>query len=154
MTPEEISHYTGLDLGTSRLAAIREFDEPFMVLGQENTDTEALCNAAMRRGLNISTGGRFYHLHGKDDKGMAVEKIISWYQEYHSQVQTIALGDSPNDFSMLKRVNHPILIRSGSHFPGIEEKIPDLRITQEMGPKGWNSAVLDILGKNGKGGIS
>lgn len=145
MTPEEISHQTGLDLQAARLAATREFDEPFMVLDRKNMDVDALYDAARRKDLNITMGGRFYHLQGKNDKGVAVDKVISWYREYHPQVLTIALGDSPNDFSMLERVDHPVLIRSSRDFPGIQDLIPGLRVTQEMGPKGWNSALLEIL---------
>ena len=145
MTPEEISLLTGLGIEKSRLASEREYDEPFIVLEQEDVDTEVLYDAAKRRGLNISTGGRFYHLHGKNDKGSAVKKVISWYGECHSRVVTLALGDSPNDFSMLKQVNHPVLIRSSRHFPGVREIVPGLRITREPGPGGWNSAVVDII---------
>jgi len=59
----------------------------------------------------------------------------------------MALGDSPNDFSMLKRVNHPVLIRSSHQFPGVQALIPGVQITKEKGPKGWNAAVLDLLHK-------
>jgi len=149
MTSEEISNLTGLDHERSRLAAMREFDEPFMVLEQENVEIKALQDAAEQRDLNVTMGGRFYHLHGKNDKGVAVKKLISWYKESHQnqEVITVALGDSPNDLSMLKQVDYPVLIPSSHHFPGIGEMIPDLRITQETGPKGWNSAVLDIVGE-------
>jgi len=145
MTPEEISHLTGLDPKTSLLASEREYDEPFIVLEQDTPDVNALHAAARRRGLNITTGGRFYHLQGRIDKGEAVRKVISWYQEDHPQLVSIALGDSPNDFSMLKQVNYPVLVRASHQFPGIEDAIPGISITREMGPKGWNTAVLDLL---------
>lgn len=147
MNLDEISHLTGLDLKSSRLAAIREYDEPFIVQEPEDMDLDSLQDAARKRDLKITKGGRFYHLHGKNDKGAAVEKVISWYRDSHHQVFTIALGDSPNDFSMLKQVDCPVLIGSSHHFPDIEEMIPELRVTQEAGPKGWNSVVLDILGE-------
>jgi mannosyl-3-phosphoglycerate phosphatase len=144
MTLEEISQLTGLDLEASRLAAMREYDEPFIVTEPEPMDIGVLNEAANRRGLSVSSGGRFYHLHGKSEKGDAVEKLISWYREPCPQLLTIALGDSPNDFGMLKRVNVPVLVRSSRHFPGIEKMISNLRITHDMGPKGWNSAILEI----------
>jgi mannosyl-3-phosphoglycerate phosphatase len=147
MNPDEISHLTGLDLKSSRLAAIREYDEHFIVEEPEDMDLDSLQNAAKKRGLKITKGGRFYHLHGKNDKGAAVEKVISWYRDSHHQVFTIALGNSPNDVSMLKQVDCPVLIRSSPPFPGIGELIPALRVTPEVGPKGWNSVVLDILGE-------
>jgi mannosyl-3-phosphoglycerate phosphatase len=154
MTPEEISLLTGLDPENSRLATVREYDEPFIIQEQDDKDIDVLHNAAKQRGLQISQGGRFYHIHGKADKGEAVKKVISWYEESYPQVYSIALGDSPNDFSMLKQVDHPILIRSKQDFPGIVERIQGLEVTRDTGPEGWNSAVLKIIGKIKGGGIS
>ncbi len=145
MSLEEISHLTGLDLATSRLASLREYDEPFILVEEGERDPDTLYDAAKKRGLSLSSGGRFYHLHGKIDKGLSVEKLVAWYGEHRSHVVTMALGDSPNDFSMLKRVNHPVLIRSSREFPGVQDIIPGLQITKDKGPKGWNAAVLDLL---------
>ena len=147
MNIEEISELTGLDQKTSRLAAMREFDEPFIAVQKEILDKNALHSAAAKRGLTITSGGRFYHLQGKYDKGQAVEKLILWYKHDHKKVFSIALGDSQNDFTMLERSDFPVLIRSQSKFPELKERIPRLRVTREMGPKGWNRAILDILGK-------
>ena len=144
---EEISQLTGLDHKSSRLAAMREFDEPFLVLKKQAIDENALHKAADKRGLTVTSGGRFYHLQGKNDKGKAMEKIISWYKHEHKQVFSIVLGDSPNDFSMLELADFPVLIRSQREFPDLKREISRLRVTREVGPKGWNKAILDILGK-------
>jgi mannosyl-3-phosphoglycerate phosphatase len=145
MTPEEISSATGLDLPSARLASQREYDEPFVFMeaGIRNTDT--LHHAAGQKGLRISRGGRFYHLHGKSDKGEAMGRLVAWYRTYHPSLRTIALGDSPVDFSMLKRADYPVLIRSSNPYPELKKEIPRLKVTQEPGPRGWNAAVLDIL---------
>ena len=147
MSLEEISELTGLDLESSRLASLREYDEPFILVEEVERDSHALYEAAKQRGLNVTSGGRFYHLHGKNDKGVSVDKLVTWYSQHHSHVMTMALGDSPNDFSMLKRVAHPVLIRSSRQFPELQALIPGLQVTKEMGPKGWNAAVLEILDK-------
>jgi mannosyl-3-phosphoglycerate phosphatase len=144
MQPEEISRVTGLDLDDSLLAAEREFDEPFF-LEEDGGDLDLLHRAVYRRGLNITQGGRFFHLHGDNDKGEAVKRITSWYQEVHPHVFTAALGDSPNDFGMLRQVDYPVLIRSFRNFSGIEEHIPGVRVSREKGPKGWNTMVLNLL---------
>ena len=154
MSPEEISQLTGLDLQSAHLAAQREYDEPFLVMETEEVDIDLLRGAAERRGLNLTIGGRFYHLHGKNDKGASLERLIAWYKQFHREVLTIVLGDSPNDFSMLKSADHPILVRSARRFPELEEMIPGLKITKEMGPEGWNSTVLELLAEKARGGIS
>jgi mannosyl-3-phosphoglycerate phosphatase len=148
MSIEEISSLTGLDRQTSRLAAMREYDEPFIILEKQLPDTSALFNAAAKKGFVVTVGRRFYHLQGKNDKGQSMEKVISWYKQFHDNIVSLALGDSQNDFPMLKRADYPILVRSKSDFQTPNLKIPRLRVTNEIGPKGWNSAVLEILNTN------
>ena len=144
----EISRLTGLDKDGARLAAMREYDEPFIIEGEEPTDLAPLKRAAEKRGLSITSGGRFYHLQGKNDKGKGMELVTAWYKECHKEVLAIALGDSPNDFGMLDRADFPVLIRSRRSFTDLKKRIPRLRITDDIGPKGWNSAVLSILNRN------
>ncbi len=145
MKVDEIYRFTGLDPEASRLAAVREYDEPFVILHEQPSDRNAIFKAAEQRGLRVTAGGKFYHLQGGNDKGQSMEMIISWYKESYGRVASIALGDSPNDFPMLERADYPVLIRSRRDFPMLREKIPRLRVTGEMGPSGWNSAILDIL---------
>lgn len=145
MSIKEISQLTGLDREDSRLAAMREYGEPFTILDKKALDREALFKAATVRGLTITEGGRFFHIQGNNNKGLAVEKVVSWYKQVRGNVSSIALGDSPNDFSMLERADRPILVQSERDFSELKEKIPRLKITREKGPKGWNSAVLGIL---------
>jgi mannosyl-3-phosphoglycerate phosphatase len=148
MGVEEISRLTGLDKEGARLATRREYDEPFIIEGEEPTDLTPLIRAAEQRGLLITSGGRFYHLQGKNDKAKGVELITAWYKKYHRDILTVALGDSPNDFGMLEWADFPVLIRSQRSFPDLIKRIPRLRITDDTGPKGWNSAVINILREN------
>jgi mannosyl-3-phosphoglycerate phosphatase len=150
MTLEEISELTGLEIEQSRLAAMREYDEAF-VLTQENKGTlESLHQAALRRGYQISTGGRFHHLHGAMDKGDAIQRLIALYRARYVNVKTVGLGDSPNDFSMLRTVDHPVLLGAPNRFPELKGKLSRLTLVEKPGPLGWNEAVLDVLTKEGE----
>ncbi len=155
MDISEISRLTGLDEPSSRLAAMREFDEPFFFEGESPKDLKPLYDLAAERSLMIVSGGRFRHLLGNNHKGNAMAKLKTWYNRQYAiqgegdPIPTIALGDSPNDFSMLARADFPVLILSERSFPGLNKKIPKLKTTQYKGPKGWNAAILDIL-KNTK----
>jgi len=148
MNINEISHLTGLDQETSLLAAKREYDEPFIITAQAKVDKDILYKAAAKRGLTITEGGRFYHLQGNNDKGQAMEKVLSWYGKSCGKITSIALGDSPNDFPMLERADYPVLIRSKEEFPSLKKKLPHLRVSEKAGPTGWNSVVFDILQTN------
>jgi mannosyl-3-phosphoglycerate phosphatase len=145
MTPKEVSEVTGLSEDGSVLALSREFDEPFIISGKNDIDRAALERVAAKRGLKISRGGRFFHLHGNNDKGEAVGRLLSFYREKYGPVFALALGDSPNDYGMFRRVDQPILIRSERTFPGIESEFPGIIITDQPGPEGWNSVVLGLL---------
>lgn len=153
MNLQEISRLTGLDMASSELAAMREFDEPFIVEREDGLDLSSLYKRVAEKGLKVTKGGRFYHLHGKSDKGKAIKKLTSWYREVSPGLVTIGLGDSPNDFSMLKQVDEPILVRSSRFYPDLEREIPGIKITKEIGPEGWNSSILGILGKKNNGGV-
>ncbi|MBW1801079.1 MAG: HAD-IIB family hydrolase [Deltaproteobacteria bacterium] len=145
MDVREIRERTGLDLHSAMRASKRDFDEPFFIDQKQGKSLEALHAAAGRRGLRITEGGRFFHLHGRNDKGDAVDKITDWYKGIYPSIYSVALGDSPNDWSMLKRVDLPILIRSSRDFSDIRETIPKLTVSRKKGPQGWNEAVLEVL---------
>ena len=145
MTIDEISRLTGLEPEKARLAARREYDEPFVAPHFETSEMEALIQAASRRGLQVTEGGRFHHLHGFCDKGGALEKLVRWHEKTRGPVKTMALGDSPNDFAMLKRVDYPVLVGSSREYPGLEKALSRLRTTHEKGPAGWNAAVSALL---------
>ncbi len=145
MDINQIASLTGLDLQMARLAAQREFDEPFVIHAPAHPDLNTLRRGAEKRGLMITEGGRFFHLHGRIDKGRAMELITGLYRQTYPKVISVALGDSPNDFPLLERADIPVLVRSKRDFPDLLERIPGLVITRHEGPKGWNEAVLHIL---------
>mgnify|MGYP005630842885 CR=1 FL=1 len=151
MDVAEISRLTGLNETSAHLAAMREYDEPFIFEGETPDDLRPLHESAAERRLMVVSGGRFHHLMGNNHKGNAMARITSWYNaQYHLEghsnpIPTIALGDSPNDFPMLLRADFPVLILSERDFPDLEKKIPNLKRTPYPGPKGWNTAIFNIL---------
>ncbi len=147
MNPKEVMDLTGLSEDQCTQALDREFDEPFILADQEDTDKEELISSAVKRGLRVSEGGRFYHLHGDSDKGRAANWLISFYRKRYDPVYSIALGDSPNDFGMFDVVDQAVLIKSARLFTdiNIKERNPGIIITDKNGPEGWNEAVLGLL---------
>ena len=148
MNLEEMMDRTGLAGDQCIRALEREFDEPFIVADPVDFDKSLLFSSAAKRGLRISEGGRFFHLHGDCDKGKAVSWLISFYKKYYDQVYSMALGDSPNDFGMFDVVDQPVLVKSARCFSDINiiERFPGIIITDKYGPEGWNEAVMGLLG--------
>ena len=148
MTVEEVATLTSLSPADARLAKQRDFDEPFVVVGNDLT-LEQLRPRVEARGLRCTKGGRFYHLMGANDKGTASLRLIELYRRMARKrehtLMTIGIGDSLNDFPMLQVVDRPVLVQKpdGSYDPDID--LPNLIRGPGAGPVGWDRAVLDLL---------
>ena len=142
MDSKEIAERTGLSLKEAKIAALRRFSEPFIC---PETDFGKLEKAVGIYGLQVVRGGRFFHLQAVgQSKGNAVAYLLERFKADFGRVFSIALGDSPNDFSMLSKVNCPWLVRR----PEKEQTIPEidnLKITSKFGPEGWSEALLATL---------
>jgi mannosyl-3-phosphoglycerate phosphatase family protein len=143
MSAEEIAGLTGLSTTEAALARQRDFAEPFIF--QENPD-QVFLQSIEQVGLHW-THGRLFHIMGNHDKGKAFDILKTYYQQEGGHFQTIGLGDSLNDLPLLKKVDHPVLIRqqNGQHDSRI--KIPGILKTQCSGSEGWHEAVMFLLGK-------
>ena len=145
MSVEELVGRTNMSVLEAKMAKERDFDEPFLHTGPAYRFPRLL-KAIHDRGFKL-TQGRFYHILGNSNKGIAVSILIDLYRRKYPEcgILTIALGDSPNDLPMLQRVDRPILVQKidGSYEPAIH--IENLIRADGIGPAGWNSAVRDQL---------
>jgi mannosyl-3-phosphoglycerate phosphatase family protein len=141
MNIQEIAGVTGLTPEEAEMAKERDFDEPFFP--DSNADIESLLTAIGSKGFHV-TQGRFYHILGDSDKGKAVSMLIELYQKNSGEIVTIAAGDSPNDISMLEKVDYPVIVRKpdGNYDPRIT--ISNLIKADGVGPDGWNKAIAHL----------
>ncbi len=148
MTPGEVAERTGLGREAAARALKREWDEPFVVDPEGGDGTTArLEEAARRRGLRVTRGGRFHHLTGTSDKGLAVRMVLQLLP-HDSHGRTVGLGDAANDLPMLEAVDRPIVMprRDGSVDATLAAALPGAERAPEPGPAGWSAAILGILG--------
>ena len=143
MRISELVEITGLTEEEALLAKERLFSEPFLYVGDELAELEA---AAAGQGLQIVRGGRFYHLMAeKQSKGNAVRQWVQQLGEnFDRPLFTAALGDSPNDFSMLAVVDHPFLVRH-KNGQSVSCSLERIARTRAAGPLGWSEAVMQLL---------
>ena len=144
MPPQEIVSLTGLTLEHALLASQREFDEP-VLLQNPLDDREVFCKKAGQCGLDCVHGGRFIHLFIGGDKGRAVEVMLDIYQQLGGATLSIALGDSPNDISMLQAVDKAVLMQGRNGTDMGDCAHPDLIRVEGNGPEAWNKVMLSIL---------
>ncbi len=146
MTVEEVAEVTGLSEEAAARARKRDFSETLTASLSEAEWIEI--GAAFEAvGLRCLCGGRFYTVTSRDcNKGKALVKIVESYKsEYGINWQSVGIGDSANDYDMLKVVNKAYLVQQ---LDGDWKKmdLPNLKKISGIGPKGWILAVEDALG--------
>ncbi len=141
-----IREWTGLSEHQAALAKKRRFSEPFLAPSGEPLP-KALFEYAAQEGYRIVQGNRFYHLLSNTDKGRAVRAVAERFrQNGFPKLQTMGIGDSPNDFTMLQAVDIPVLVKKtdGSYAAGAET-IPNLWRSKGIGPKGWQESIFHFI---------
>lgn len=153
MSVERLVELTGLGETDAAAARDRHFSEPLLWLDSEARLSDFAAEVG-RLGLSLLHGGRFVHVMGGADKGRAMAWLLQGYGGTASAEErplTVAIGDSQNDVAMLAAADIAVLVRSPVHAPPKLDRVAgerDVRLTEEEGPAGWNSAVLSILEDN------
>jgi mannosyl-3-phosphoglycerate phosphatase len=143
MSTEEVAATTGLSMHEAAMARERNFDEPFIVQGND-PDIGKLLAGIESKGLRY-TEGKMLHIMGNSDKGCAVSILCDLYRKKYGEIVTVALGDSPNDIPMLEAVDYPVIVQKPDrkHDPRID--LPKLIRAEGTGPTGWNKAVSGLI---------
>ncbi len=144
MSLDAVARLTGLKRSDSALAAKREYDEPFVIEGE---DRENLHTALTAKGFTVVEGDRFCHLTGGNDKGRAVTTLLELYRRSDPSVFSVGLGNSANDIGFLSQVDRPIVIRNpdGTWDPEVIKRIPTVQRSHGIGPRGWREAMEKVL---------
>lgn len=144
ISAEEISQDTGLDIEAAELAKQREYDEAFELDGYD-VEIKRVLALINTYGLSYTQGSRYYHITGNNDKGKATRVLIALFKQKWQELKTVGLGDSFNDFTMLQKVDIPVLVQGPDGEYDLRAGLPELIRAEGIGPVGWNSAIMDIL---------
>jgi mannosyl-3-phosphoglycerate phosphatase len=151
MTDDEVAGDCGLTPAEARRAKQREYDEAFKIVSADPSLVPLVLHKIEAAGLRHSLGGRYYHLHGENDKGRAVKILNDLFRKAHGPIFTVGLGDSPNDLPMLEAVDLPAIVKKpeGHHDQALTERLPHAQLADGVGPQGWKRVVMDIVAKTG-----
>ena len=144
MRDEDVAATTGLDLAAAGRARLRRHSEPGLWQG-DNKGLNDFVKAAADKGLYARKGGRFLTLSLGRTKADAMREIT----ERLAPLQTIALGDAPNDIEMLIAADQGVIVKNPSApaMPQIPENAQKrIMRTRSHGPAGWTEAILHLTG--------
>lgn len=147
MTVSEVAADCGLPLLDAQLAKMRQYDEPFTLVGADPSGRSRFLKALKRRGVRVVSGGRYDHATGDTDKGQAVDFLRRLFAERGGPVVMAGLGDGLNDMSLLRAVDHPVIVCNDScgATARLARKVAGAMVTSASGPEGWAEAVTTLL---------
>lgn len=139
-TVESICEMTGLSPAEAEAAKTREFSQPILWQGTQQ-QLEDFKQRLHNHGLHTLQGGRFLHVQGITNKGLAIRKLRGFYPQ---ESKTIVLGDSANDLDMLQSADIPVVVKApGNRFLLEKHRFP--YITTKEAPAGWSEGVQYAL---------
>jgi len=142
----EVADLTGLPLASAILAKKRKGTEPILWDEAENRLGE-FRNQLDKHGLSLTRGGRFFHVASKQNKAEAMRWLRDYYAESYPDDRwtCVALGDSANDFAMLKAADLAVYLGPRPIPEELTRNISELIVATKPGPKGWNATILSLL---------
>ncbi|MBN1636607.1 MAG: HAD-IIB family hydrolase [Deltaproteobacteria bacterium] len=150
MSIKEVARITGLDIEAAERAKQREFSEPVIFNGSREQLIK-FQDFLKESGLSWLMGGRFLHVLGQCDKGLAAQIIINLFTLNFPSTpwKTVGLGDGPNDIPLLQTVDVPVLVaRPDNSYTELPTELNSRVIKAPgIGPEGWNNAILQLLRK-------
>jgi mannosyl-3-phosphoglycerate phosphatase len=140
---DEAIQLTGLNQQQAVEAQNRQFSIPLSFDSAEKE--QEFAELARQSGFGVLKGGRFLHLLGKTDKGLASQRLKLFYEAaFNARYGVIALGDSPNDTAMLDQSDIAVVVNSPSS-ENLNPSANQLIRTRQQAPQGWNEGVQSAL---------
>lgn len=147
MTVADVCQCTGLGESQAQASMARDYTEP-LLWDDSVEQLEAFDRWIQARGLQCLRGGRFVHVMGRCDKGLAMQRLLKTYYP-DAKGPIVALGDSDNDLAMLELADIAVCIRAHAGRRLKPETSAAVIHTEDFGPSGWATAMAGILNQRG-----
>ena len=146
MSVQDIASDCRLSLARARLAALREYDEPFRIMDANPAVQIRLFQALRRAGLRCFTHEGYCHVTGVTDPTKSVRTLTSLYRQVFQEVVTVGLARDPGEIRLLQAVDIPVVVQSDFvDAASLLRKVPTARLINGCGPFGWGEAIWDLV---------
>jgi mannosyl-3-phosphoglycerate phosphatase len=146
MSVAEVAAECGLSLLESRLAKLREYDEPFRLRQGAPKTRARLLHALQAAGQRCTTIGRFDHASSGSDLVRWIRLLRSLYGRAN-QVWTVGVAAQPHALPLLQAVDLPVILPdvNGRHDPDLVSAVQRATLARTAGPAGWSDAITLLV---------
>ena len=142
MNIKEALNATNLNSKNIKLSLEREHSLPFLWKGT-TSQLENFKDLAKKSNKKIVLGGRFFHITGDSDKGIALDHVRSLYlKAIRKKIITIALGDSENDLKMFQKSDIIGFIKNKRKIDLNLKEFEKIFYSSKPAPEGWKEVIL------------
>jgi mannosyl-3-phosphoglycerate phosphatase len=133
LTVEEVARDCNIPLLSARLAKLREYEEPFRIVDPDPSVRRRLIKGLHAVNLRCVNRGRYDHAGAMMvDATLGVSVLCRLYRRAYGPIVTIGLADAFADDTLLRLVDHPIIVQDD----------PDVRGAVDL--VGWAEAIAEI----------
>lgn len=141
---EDVVSWTGLTTLDAHKAMQRQATEPLLWQDSELA-LDNFRHELAKLALQCVKGGRFHHVMGLFNKASCFPKLKEYYaQRWQEEIAIIALGDSPNDLSMLEEAEYAVVIPSAKG-ANLQPNQSSVFLATQPGPRGWQEGIDFLL---------
>lgn len=150
MSLKEIAENTGLHPREAEAARDREFSELFFFTQADEAGVARFVAAARGKNFERSGGTPFWRISSGCDAARAVRLVAKIYREAtRTKLRTVGIGAEASHLAWLCAMDKAILLPqpNGAPDPALTAGLAHFVVAGALGAEGWNSAVLQILGR-------
>jgi len=145
MSVEDVAADCHLPLLQARLAKLREYSEPFRVVGAKPGATTRLFKALRGAGLECTSRGRYYHA-GAIRRDIGAQLLGRLYRCAFGELLVVAFGDHGSAVPLLRQADVPLIVQSGitDETTHLLARVPAARLSVADSVGAWADVILEI----------
>ena len=143
-TLKELKENFNLSGGLAKRSLAKNYADGLFVPNKTPEMVNQIKLLAKKEGFSTQTGGRLIGINKGSDKGRATKILLELFKKEHGKIVSIGLGDSPNDFPMLKVVDKPFLVKKADNSYADTGKLV-IGKAGAIGPEGWAKVVNKLI---------
>jgi mannosyl-3-phosphoglycerate phosphatase len=146
MSIGDVATARGLPLIEARLAKLREYGEPFHVLGSDGRARQRLFKALRAESFGCASYEQYDHVGARVDIDVGARFLCALYRGMLGHMTSVAFGVTSGDAPLLRSVDVPFVVRNDEDPVSVLwTQVSNARVTTRSGLAGFSEAIAEVV---------